>query len=60
MKNTYDNIRKVIIGQGDNHLFTRLSSFQKTLNNKIAKDLSKQQALIFIQIQRNKLILLEI
>ena len=60
MKNTYNNIRKVIIGQGDDHIFTRLSSFLRTLNNKIAKDPNKKQALMFIQIQRNKLILLEI
>ena len=61
-KVTYDNIRKVATGYGDDYTTGCLLDypyFIKTYKMN-AVDLSKQKALILIQKQFNKLILLQI
>ena len=59
---TYENIRKIVTGQGDDYTTGSLLDYNyiKDYYMMIAIDLSKQQALDAIQKQYNKLILQEI
>ena len=62
MAKTYENIRKNATGQGDDYATGCLLdySYLKDHYKMIAIDLSKQQAMISIQEQFNKLILRQI
>ena len=59
---TYDNIRKITTGQGDNYTISCILDYNcfKKYYKSIAIDLSKQQALDADPKQKTKLILLEI
>ena len=59
---TYENIRKIATGQGDDYTTGCLLDYDyfKKHYKMIAVDLSEKQALAPIQKQHNKLILLEI
>ena len=59
---TYDNIRKIATGQGDDYTTGCLLDYPyfKDTYKMIAVDLSKQQGSMLIQEQFNKLILLQI
>ena len=62
MTETYENIRKIATGQGDDYTTGCLLDYTyfKKYYRMIAIDLSKQQALILIHEQFNKLILEQI